>query len=189
MVVDTSIFKPCMIVGVSGRSPLVDGFGDIERATVDGIKAVADTADATHIAVACDLQDGAGVVTVGMGEFGIERRTLDHYDDGKSDQKIVFVADHPAFADGNKRDFGNAYLRHCYQIHIGYGYLTLLKFWAEPLGIKVPDNPARPICSELPRNMLRTLNIPYPAAWDDRCPPAVWQNWDVLTYLKGYYKI
>jgi hypothetical protein len=187
MTIDKSLFQPCMIVGVTGRNEILDGFGDIERATVAGLANALNDTIATHIAVCCDLGDGAGLITVGMGAQGIERNSIDHYGDG-SQEKIVFLGHHPAFNEPDEVSFGNAYLKHCWDVHEGYGYLTLLKFWLEPIGIKVPDNANRPICSELPRNMLRSLNIPYPADWDDRCSPWSWQQWKTLNFIEGFYK-
>jgi hypothetical protein len=173
--IDPDKLQPGDIVGITDLS----WFACVERTTINGLGNVFNQMLSTHIAVVCDRGSGL-LYFCEMMYPTIQMNNLQEYDHLKPMEHITFVGRHPALAaDGGKRMACNDFLIESHAHLVKYDLLELLKFWDMP----VPDDPKKIICSDLPRNMLRAVGLPYPMAWDVKCSPYDWQVWNTLIHV------
>lgn len=123
---------------------------------------------------------------IGGLKYGIEMTwpqircvDLHNYENGNFGQHIVFVGRNQAVAQIS--DKVNLWLAKSHAQFVKYDWRGVLEFWNI-----VADDDQKWICSELPREMLRTFAIEYPAAWNKEVSPIDWQHWNQLSQINWW---
>jgi hypothetical protein len=165
---------------VCGETATLSPFAVVERITINGIFNAFSNLS-THICMVADV--GQGVLQwIEMAPPTIRSKPLSEYDNGAWGEHIVFVGDPFAGKSEGDRMRANDWLLHSWSLRINYNIEELFRFWDDTL----PDDQSKIVCSDLPRNMYRYMQMDYPHEWDDLCSPYNWQAWDGLYKLDNW---
>jgi hypothetical protein len=125
-----------------------------------------------HIAIVVNRSHGLLYLAEMLGK-GIALTEIHEYEQRAPLQHVCFVGRHAALNEASTQVKLNNYLLEAHARKVKYGYEGLLLF----LNLKVKDDPARLICSELAREAFRIARIPFPRPWEENCSPRDWWEW------------
>ena len=169
MKLDYDKLKPGMILGVTSMSP----FAITTRITTAGMHNAFNLKIATHIAIVC--QEHGLYYIMEMATPKIRERDINEYDSGCLwSNRIVFAAYPFQPWDIVSQKDANDFLLESHRIGVQYNIEELFEFW----GIDLPEDHSKIICSDLARNMMRVLKLPYPIEWDKKVSP-----WDIQKFF------
>lgn len=151
---------------IFGSTKLFGAAGSIIRATTAGLKNTFNPWIATHIFIA--VQEHGLLYGIGMEFPRIRIVDLCDYENGILGEHLVFAAVPRELKENRElQEKANWWLLESHRRRVKYDLKELLLFWK----ITVRDDPEKLICSDLARNMLRFLNIPYPNDWNTKVDP------------------
>lgn len=146
-----------MIIGTTDITSLI---GLPIRITTAGWRNAFNPNIATHIAIVCKEHDLFYFMEMLLPK--IHQTDCNTYENGIFGDHVVFSALPFAVDDYDAQEKANKFLLQSHRIGIKYGTEELFKFWDIP----VPADKNKLICSELARNMLNYIGVPYPEKWD-----------------------